>query len=41
MAMAVMESESLEHGPLELFVTTNEEDGMTGAANISTDFIDK
>ena len=39
MAMAVMESESLEHGPLELFVTTNEEDGMTGAANISTDFI--
>lgn len=39
MALAVMESDSLEHGPLELFVTTNEEDGMTGAANIKPGFI--
>ena len=39
MALAVMESTTLEHGPLELFVTTNEEDGMTGAANVSPDFV--
>ena len=39
MAMAVLESNTIEHGPLELFVTTNEEDGMTGAANISPEFV--
>ena len=39
MALAVMESTTLEHGPLELFVTTNEEDGMTGAAHVSPDFV--
>ena len=39
MAMAVMKDKSLVHGPLELLVTTNEEDGMTGAANLSEDFV--
>lgn len=39
MALAVMASTTLEHGPLELFVTTNEEDGMTGAANVAPDFV--
>ena len=39
MAMAVMQDKSLTHGPLELLVTTNEEDGMTGAANLSEDFV--
>ncbi|MBN2875043.1 MAG: beta-Ala-His dipeptidase [Spirochaetales bacterium] len=31
MALAVLEDESLEHGPLECLFTTNEEDGMDGA----------
>ena len=39
MALAVMQSNDLVHGPLELFVTTNEEDGMTGAAAVSPDFV--
>ena len=39
MALAAMEDDALVHGPLELLVTTNEEDGMTGAAALSTDFI--
>ena len=39
MAMAVMQDKSLVHGPLELLVTTNEEDGMTGAANLSEGFV--
>lgn len=39
MALAVMQHKELTHGPLELFVTTNEEDGMTGAANVSPDFV--
>lgn len=39
MALAAMEDDTLVHGPLELLVTTNEEDGMTGAAALSTDFI--
>lgn len=39
MAMAVMQDKTLTHGPLELLVTTNEEDGMTGAANLSEDFV--
>ena len=39
MALEVMRSNDLVHGPLELFITTNEEDGMTGAAAVSPDFV--
>jgi len=39
MALAVLESTDIVHGPLEVMVTTNEEDGMSGAANLSSDFI--
>ncbi len=39
MALAVLESDSIEHGPLEVITTTNEEDGMSGAAQLSKDFI--
>ena len=39
MALAILEDDSIVHGPLEVITTTNEEDGMTGAANLSPDFI--
>ena len=39
MALAVLEDDSITHGPLEVITTTNEEDGMTGAANLAADFI--
>lgn len=39
MALAVLESDDIVHGPLEVMTTTNEEDGMTGAANLSKDFL--
>lgn len=39
MALAVLESNEVVHGPLEVITTTNEEDGMSGAANLSADFI--
>ena len=39
MALAVLEDDSIVHGPLEVITTTNEEDGMSGAANLSSDFI--
>lgn len=39
MALAVLESSDIPHGPLEVITTTNEEDGMSGAANLSKDFI--
>ena len=39
MALAVLEDDSITHGPLEVITTTNEEDGMTGAANLSANFI--
>ncbi len=39
MALAVLESDDVVHGPLEVITTTNEEDGMSGAANLSEDFI--
>ena len=39
MALAVLESPDIVHGPLEVITTTNEEDGMTGAAALSGDFI--
>jgi len=37
--LAVMEDRSLEHGPLELLFTVDEETGMTGAANLKPDFL--
>ena len=39
MALAVLESNSIEHPALEVITTTNEEDGMTGAAQLSKDFL--
>lgn len=39
MALAILEDDTIVHGPLEVITTTNEEDGMTGAANLSPDFI--
>lgn len=39
MALAVLADDTIKHGPLEVLTTTNEEDGMSGAANLSTDFI--
>lgn len=39
MALAVLADDSIQHGPLEVLTTTNEEDGMSGAANLSADFI--
>ena len=39
MALAVLEDDTLVHGPLEVITTTNEEDGMTGAAQLAPDFI--
>ncbi len=39
MALAVLENDSIIHGPLEVITTTNEEDGMSGAANLSKDFL--
>ena len=39
MALAVLADDSIAHGPLEVITTTNEEDGMSGAANLSPDFL--
>ncbi|MBQ7689767.1 MAG: beta-Ala-His dipeptidase [Muribaculaceae bacterium] len=39
MALAILEDKSTVHGPLEVITTTNEEDGMTGAAALSPDFL--
>ena len=39
MALAILEDDSIVHGPIEVMTTTNEEDGMSGAANLSPDFI--
>ena len=39
MALAILADSSLPHPPLEVLTTTNEEDGMSGAANLSPDFI--
>jgi len=33
-AMAVLESKNLQHGPIEVFITTDEETGMTGAMGV-------
>lgn len=34
-ALSILESEKIEHGPLEVLLTVNEEDGMTGAFNLN------
>ena len=39
MALAVLESDDIVHGPLEVITTTNEEDGMSGAAQLRPTFI--
>lgn len=39
MALAVLQDDTIAHGPIEVLATTNEEDGMTGAANLATDFV--
>lgn len=39
MALAVLQSNDIPHPALEVITTTNEEDGMTGAANLSHDFL--
>ncbi|MDR0420517.1 MAG: aminoacyl-histidine dipeptidase [Prevotellaceae bacterium] len=36
-AMAVLESKTVEHGPLEVLITIDEETGMTGANNLSSE----
>ncbi|MBO4659811.1 MAG: beta-Ala-His dipeptidase [Prevotella sp.] len=39
MALAVLADDSIVHGPIEVITTTNEEDGMSGAAGLSGDFL--
>ena len=39
-ALALMEDDSLAHGPLEFLFTVDEETGLTGATKISSDFLD-
>lgn len=39
MALAILADDTLVHGPLEVLTTTNEEDGMSGAEALATDFI--
>ena len=39
MALAVLENKDIVHGPLEVITTTNEEDGMSGASQLSRDFL--
>ena len=39
MALAVLEDDSIIHGPLEVITTTNEEDGMSGASQLRPDFL--
>lgn len=38
-ALAIMESNDIEHGPLEFLFTLDEETGLTGATNLSQDFL--
>lgn len=37
--LAVMEDNTVTHGPLELLFTVDEETGLTGAANLKSDFL--
>ena len=38
--LAVMESSDMEHGPLELLFTVDEETGLTGAGSLGPDFLE-
>ena len=38
--LAIIESTGLEHGPLELLLTVDEETGLTGAGNLKVDFLE-
>ncbi len=38
--LAIMENPSIEHGPLEFLFTVDEETGLTGAGNLSADFLE-
>jgi dipeptidase D len=38
--LAIMEDRSIEHGPLEFLFTVDEETGLTGASNLSEDFLE-
>ena len=38
--LALMEDRSVEHGPLELVFTVDEETGLTGAKNLSPEFLE-
>lgn len=38
-ALAIMENQNIQHGPLELLFTIDEETGLTGAANLSSDLL--
>lgn len=38
--LAIMEDQSLEHGPLEFLFTVDEETGLTGASNLAGDFLE-
>jgi len=39
-SLAIMEDRSLEHGPVELLFTVDEETGLTGANHLSADFLE-
>ena len=39
MALAVLEDDRIEHPALEVITTSNEEDGMSGASQLSKDFL--
>lgn len=39
-ALAVLESKTLKHGPLELLFTMDEETGLTGATELANDMLD-
>ena len=39
MALAILQDDTIRHPALEVLTTTNEEDGMSGAAGLSPDFI--
>jgi len=39
-ALAVMESKSIQHGPMEFLFTIDEETGLTGAGNLAEDMLE-
>ena len=39
-SLAIMEDDSLDHGPLEFLFTVDEETGLTGAGNLRPDFLE-